>query len=81
MGQGFVVFDGRVLEQWQPTKMGATRLHVAIIGKITIQNGRGDERMLNVDTTFGSGNALIPFVEAQRPHVEHLIQLLGKSVV
>lgn len=76
MGQGFVAFDGRVLESWIPTQNGASRLHIAIIGALEIQEGRGKQLFLNVGTTYGSGNALIPFVPEQRAHVEWLMQAI-----
>lgn len=78
-GHGFLSFDGRVLEHWSGRQSGAPRLHIAIIGEIAITAGRKDQLFLDVKTTYGAGNALIPFVAEQRPAIENMVAVLEQA--
>ncbi len=70
--EGFVTFDGAVIEQFHFRQNFCGRRHVAVIGEISFHD-KGDLTYLDLQTVFRSMNLLIPFRSQHRGQVDGLV--------
>lgn len=73
--EGFVTFDGSVVEQFHFRSNYCGRRHVAVIREMVVHED-GSRLHLDLRTSFQSMNLLIPFRPDQRPQVERLMQAI-----
>ena len=71
MENGFVTFDGEVVETFYPRENYCRRQHVAVISDVRFTSGRGVE-YIELRTVYRAMNMLIPFLPHQRAQADRL---------
>lgn len=75
---GFVTFDGNVVELFHPRGYECRRQHVAVISDVRFTSGRGVE-FIDLRTVYGGMNMLIPFLPHQRAQADRLANAIERA--
>lgn len=76
--EGYVTFDGEVLEQFHFRENYCGRRHVATIADVQLKHA-GGMHYIDVTTVFGAMNLMLPFPAERRAQAERLALALRSA--